>query len=321
MNYLIMKKFNLKKSISKLLLVWLILFGVLIFFSYAKAQTSTGDLRTWMDTLTDEIPFGYNKDQEISVSSISATGLTINSPVIVDELWAKISKYTLMFSEYPLSEILDNAALLDQSKEKTFEFTSPWTTVNMRLDVATDWLVASKLYYVSIIPKNANWILWEISNEIRFKLSDQSYGEWANTWTNLHSSAWADMNLANVSHTVSSNKVTLRWTAVDWSDNVDIFLRDPTWERFNKLWTVAMTAERYEFTINRNWEFIVNFMPDNDGAEKRYTFTVTWLRTTTTTTRTWITTVPKVWPAENIAVAIFVTFFLYVLYRRSYRKH
>jgi hypothetical protein len=83
------------------------------------------------------------------------------------------------------------------------------------------------------------------------------------------------MNLANVSCTYTTSRtVTCRRTAIDGSDKVDILLRDPNMRIFNKLATVNMSTERYDFTVSRNGEFIVNFLPNNGGREKRYTFTV-----------------------------------------------
>jgi hypothetical protein len=82
------------------------------------------------------------------------------------------------------------------------------------------------------------------------------------------------MNLANVTHIINGNQVTLRWTAINGSDKVDIFLFDPTTNAFTKLGTANMSDERYTFTATRNGEFIINFMPNNSGREKRYTFTV-----------------------------------------------
>jgi hypothetical protein len=86
-------------------------------------------------------------------------------------------KYTVMYSQYPLSQILENTSLLDQSKEKTFDFTTVDTGVTMELDATTDGIDPSSVYYLSVIPKDQNGILGEISNEIRFKLATQSYGE------------------------------------------------------------------------------------------------------------------------------------------------
>ena len=106
------------------------------------------------------------------------------------------------------------------------------------------------------------------------------------------------MNLANVTHVVAGSKITLRWTAVNGSDKVDILLRDPTAQVFKKLSTVNMSAETYEFTATRNGEFIINFMPNNGGREKRYTFTVAGITPATPskpgTTPTVIKHVPKV---------------------------
>jgi hypothetical protein len=67
--------------------------------------------------------------------------------------------------------------------------------------------------------------------------------------------------------------VTLRWTAVDGSDKVDIFLWNPTSQVFESLASVNMSDESYTFTLTRNGEYIVNFMPNNGGTEYRYTFT------------------------------------------------
>jgi hypothetical protein len=89
-----------------------------------------------------------------------------------------------------------------------------------------------------------------------------------------HASAGSDMNLANVTCTYSSRTATCRRTAINGSDTVDIMLRDPNTEVFNKLATVNMSAERYAFTISRNGEYLLDFVPNNSGREKRYTFTV-----------------------------------------------
>ena len=64
-----------------------------------------------------------------------------------------------MYSQYPLSQILDNVALLDQSKEKTFDFTTVGTDVTMELNAATDGINPSTVYYLSVIPKDQNGIL------------------------------------------------------------------------------------------------------------------------------------------------------------------
>jgi|GEM_PF-663811 len=302
--------------------VLIIVTSVLLLFGITTA--ATGDLRDWMDNLNSEIPFGYAVSQKISVDQIAVDKIIIKSPVIQDELGNKIKKYTVMFSQYPLSQILENTALLDQSKEKTFEFTTVDTNVTMELDSLADGINPSVVYYVSVIPKDQNGILGEISNELRFKLATQSYGE-GNTTGNVtpaHTAAGADMSLANITHTITNNRATLRWTAVDGSDKVDIFLRNPTSQMFERLDTVNMSAESYAFTLTRNGEYIVNFMPNNGGTEYRYTFVANGITAvgSTTTSNPAIGKIPATGPKENILVALAIAFVLYLVYRRMKAK-
>lgn len=131
---------------------------------------ASGDIWNWMDNLSDSIPFGYATSQKVAVTQITATKVVLNSPVIQDELNNKILKYTVMYSEYPLAQILENTALLDQSKEKTFDFSGTLGTgISMELTTA-DGLDPNKVYYLSVIPKDANSILGEMSNELWIKL-------------------------------------------------------------------------------------------------------------------------------------------------------
>jgi len=122
-------------------------------------SAATGDLRNWMDNLNDEIPFGYLVSQKVTVSQVALDKIIIKSPVIQDELNNKIKKYTVMFSQYPLSQILETPTLLDQAKEKTFDFTTVGTEVTMELNAATDGINPNTVYYLSVIPKDQNGIL------------------------------------------------------------------------------------------------------------------------------------------------------------------
>ena len=283
-----------------------------------------------MDNLNTEIPFWYAVSQKITVNQITTSHIVINSPIIEDELWNKITKYTVMFSQYPLSQILETTTLLDQSKEKTFEFATVSTGVLMELTVTGDMLNPNVVYYLSVIPKDKNGILGEISNELWFKLSTQTSGEWTPTTTplntTLHTSPGANMSLANITHTITSNKATLRWTAVDGSDKVDIFLWNPTSSLFERLTSVNMAVESYTFTLTRNGEYIVNFMPNNWGTEFRYTFVAQGIVATPGTpapTTPKIGKIPATWPKENVLVALWIALFLYIVYRsmRSKAKH
>ena len=310
------------KKLLSIFALWLLFFGI--------TTAATGDLRSWMDNLNTEIPFGYAVSQKITVNQITTSRIVINSPIIQDELWNKITKYTVMFSQYPLSQILETTTLLDQSKEKTFEFATVTTGVLMELTVTGDMLNPNVVYYLSVIPKDKNGILGEISNEIWFKLSTQTSGEWTPTTTPLntalHTAPGANMSLANITHTITSNKATLRWTAVDGSDKVDIFLWNPTSSLFERLTSVNMAVESYTFTLTRNGEYIVNFMPNNWGTEFRYTFVAQGIvaipgTPPPTTPKIW--KIPATWPKENVLVALWIALVLYIVYRslRSKARH
>lgn len=295
-----------------------------VFLLFGITKAATGDLWDWMDNLNNDIPFGYTINQKISIDQITPDKVVIKTPVIQDDLGNKIKKYTVMFSPYPLSQILENATLLDQSKEKTFEFTNPGNEVTMELNASTDGINPSNVYYLSIIPKDDNGILWEISNEIRFKLATQMYGEGTSTGenTSFHTAPWADMSLANVTHTISNNKATLRWTAVDGSDKIDIFLWNPTSTVFERLASVNMADEQYTFTLTRNGEYIVNFVPNNWWKEYRYTFVANGITSTTSTTTPIISNnIPATWPQENMLIIFAITVVVYFVYRKVKAKH
>lgn len=275
----------------------------------------------YLDNIGDGILFGYTPSEKISVDSITSTSIDIKSPVLKDEFDDTINDYTLLYSKYPLEEILDDLDLLDESNEKVFSDLnlSNKTDFVMTLD---DWdLDDDMLYYLVSMPSDSAGSHWEISNEICFRLSDWVFGDsddcqnWVFSTNDVHG-AGADMNLSNISHTLNWNIVTLRWIAVDWSDELDIFLRDPNNSTFSKLATVDMDDESYSFSSNRNWEHIVKFIPNNWGTDKNYTFNVSgigdWWNNSDPDPEV---TPVVVWPRENIIVIIIGTIIIYLIYR------
>ncbi len=294
-------------------------FGLLLF---GVTHAVTGDLRDWMDNLNSDIPFGYALTQKITVDSITVDKIVIKSPVIEDELGNKIKKYTVMFSQYPLSQILETTSLLDQAKEKTFDFTTVGTDVTMELTALNDGISPTSVYYLSVIPKDQNGILWEISNELWFKLATQTSGEGnANTAPPAHAAPGANMSLANITHTLTRNVASLRWTAVDGSDKVDIFLWNPVSETFERLASVNMSAERYDFTLTRNGEYLLNFIPNNWWTEYRYSFIVSGI--SAAGWGSWtpvIGNIPATGPKENILIILALSFVAYLIYRRVTAK-
>lgn len=317
------------KHISKICII-------IAFFTFGTALTlpawaQQSNLNDWIDNLNDNIPFGYAPGQKISVSAIDNQKVTISSPMIMDDLGGKLKKYTVMYSEYTLDQMLGQTALLTQAKEKTFNFTGTETTLSMDLGLY-DGIDPLKTYYVLVMPKDDQGVGGQISNEIWFKLGGGIYGEGVYTWTNdpiMHAAAGADMSLAGTTHQCNpdclskasgSKKITLKWIAVPGSSQVDISLKiDGVDADFNRLGTVNMVDERYEMTTNKNGVHVFNLKANNWGTEVRYTVNIDGINVAGTTPWTGIVKVPKTWPRENVIVAILLSLWLYIWYRKLHR--
>ena len=303
------------KKLLSICVVGLLLLGLV--------SATESDLRSLIDTLNDDISFGYTLSQKVSVEEISVNKIVIKSPVIQDELGNVIKKYTVIFSQYPLSEMMDSISLIDEAREKTFEFTTVGADVLMDFTTTTDGISPSSVYYLSVIPKDEHNIFWELSNEIRFKLATQTYGDWVHTDNSAHTAAGANMSLANITHTITNNNATLRWTAIDGSDKIDIFAYNPTSGIFERLASVNMSDESYTFALTRNGEYIINFVPNNGWTEYRYTFIANGITSTSTTPTTtpiiWV--IPATGPKENILIVLAIAIVLYIVYRKVRAKH
>jgi len=287
------------------------------FWIFVNAQWWIWDL---IDSLWNEITFWYNANQKITVKEISDEKVIIESPLIKKD-GIDILKYTIMYSEYPLTEILENTTLLNQTKEKSFDISSQ-DPFSMELNLA-DGINPTTKYYLFVIPKDVGWNLWEVSNEIWFNISEKTYWDaWSSeiyTTQTVHSAAWADMSLANITHTINWNTITLKWIAVDWSNTIDLSVMTPGSSSFNRVATVSMDSQSYSFTASRNWEYIFQFTPDNQGKQVNYTLqmnTAWWWETPGPV----IPVVPKTWPMENSIVIIIAAFLWYLIYRKLYRK-
>lgn len=310
---------------KKILQIWLltVIFGLWI----SMAQSS--NLMNWLDDLSSETTFWYNETIAVSITWITAQKVVIQSPMIVDTLGTKITRYTVMYSEYTMDEIINDTALINNAKEKTFNFSWTETVLNMELNLY-DNIDPTKVYYVRVIPKDQNDIWWQISTQdMWFKLTDQTYGNWVYTGS-THWSAWANMSLANISHSCTPDclvpirwrkTITLSWIAVAGSDQVDIFLQDGTDGAFNKLATVNMSTETYDLQTSRNWEHIFKFLPNNGWTEIHYTVNIWGISAGTGHVWTGITRVPKTWPATNLIIILFITLGWYLGYKKLYRKH
>ena len=309
--------------IKKHLIIWLL--STMLFLWLAKWASSW--LIDFINNLWENILFWYITDT-VEVKDITTDKITFESPFILDWSGAKITKYRIMYSPKSLNEMEGDTSLLSQSIEKQFDITDT-STSKFTMDLISTWDQFSwdKIYYALVIPEASNWIFWEISNEICFRLDTRISGEWNDcvnwNWTTPeddHGAWWADMSLANISFTKNWNTITLNWISIDWSDEVEIFLRDWDSEEYKKLWTANIDDEEYSFTTNKNGEHRVKFIPDNGGTEHIYTFQVEWANNQEPDSAAWVPRVPKVWPTENIIAIIFFTLAIYFIYTRAKKK-
>ncbi len=289
---------------------------------------ASDSLLDFINQLWENIEFGYITDI-VEVEDITDSQISFKSPFILDWSWSKINKYRIMYSPKSLDEMTDDASLLNQSMEKQFTITNTSTsTFSINLNKISDNLSGDKIYYALIIPEDSNWIFWNLSNEICFKLDEKIYWEWNDcinwNWISMKEThnAWADMSLANISFTRNWNTITLRWIAIEWSDEVELFLFNWSTNQYTKLATVDIIDEEYSFTTTRNWEHRVKFIPDNGWTEHIYTFQVSWIWTTPPPppSTPWVPSVPKVWPTENIIALLILTFAIYFIYRKAKRQ-
>ena len=326
----------MKKTIVTLVL-WL--FGLIGL--WLTTVSAKDDFTWWVDSLLGEETFGYSSSDKIEVVSISKDSVEIESPVVQDEAWFDILDYAILYGQHPIAEAMENPSLLDNFGEKEISLNdNPGSTFTITLNTTDDNLDSDKIYYALLLPKDEFGLPGEISNDICFSLNNQVYGEWTDcgeSWAvhsaGGHSAGGADMNLANITHTVDGDSITLRWTALEGADKIELFLRDPDDERFKSLDTVAMDDEEYKFRTDRNGEHNIKFIPMNGnspaGTETIYTLTVTtvpqWANptpdtSTTTTTTVGITKVPVVGPKENMILVIIISIFAYFVYRLFLRR-
>ncbi|MBU0625880.1 hypothetical protein KKG31_01590 [Patescibacteria group bacterium] len=184
-----------------------------------------------------------------------------------------------MYSEYTVDEMTNDPTLLDNAREKTFEFTGTETILEMEINLY-DGLDQNTVYYVNVIPKDSNGIPGQISvQDLWFRLSDLSSGEGMFIPVEQHTAAGANMSLANITHscnpdctavTTSAKTITLKRFAVDGSDLIDIYLQNSSSNSFTRLATVNMSDEQYSLSTNTNGEHIFKFTPNNDGVEIHY---------------------------------------------------
>ena len=265
------------------------------------------------------VSFGYTTNASVSITKFGANNtVTLSSPLVKDSKGNTVTSYTIMYSQYPLTQILDQADLLNQTKEVDFELTGsndPFT-----MDVTIDSADTSKRYYLFVIPKDSTKTIWQLSNELRVDLAAKTYGDaWDTSWQS-HGTATTDMSLAHISHSLNGKQITLTWTDLGITNPMSIDVMKPWESLYTPLGTVNMSTQRYIYTADKNGGYTFRFGSANCKSTT-YTLTINSSdEAVTPATKPVITKVPKTGPAENFLVIILLAWLGYIGYVKLYKK-
>jgi hypothetical protein len=279
--------------------------------------------------------FGYTDQDSLIVTAIDTTSLTIESPVIKDYDGHGVVDYMITYSPYMVEDLIvttDNT-LLDTVREKKIRVSEDTAPVVLTLGVQ-DGIQAETTYYALVSPIEMYDELGTPSEQFCFNLSQERYdignacfnfdeseehSVSSETDTDTHSAASTrtDMPLANVTHSVSGNVITLKWTAVDGGGDIDILVFDPTLEKYSRVTTVNMSAEKYNYTMKWDNEHIFRFVPLDGGKEIVYN--VNAMRVAQPDTPV-IGKVPATGPVENLLFVCLLSILVYGGYKYAKRK-
>lgn len=283
-----------------------------------------------MGDLWGNISFWYSNDQKINIKSFSWNTITIESPVLKDELWADITSYTVMYWTYTLSEILSKTSLLNEEKEKTFDI--PNSTTPFTMDLTIEAPDTSKKYYLFVIPRDATKGMGQLSNELWVNFWDHSFWDSWKVWepvaitqqatwdiTNTHWASDIDISLMHISHTINGNEITLTWSDINASKTVEIDVMKPWSSLFEDKVVVNMADEKYVYNTDRSWSYTFRFHAID--CWKQINYTVSQIQTTTSPTEPEkptgkVTKVPKTGASENILIMLLIAGGFYFGYKK-----
>ncbi|MDR2415587.1 MAG: hypothetical protein LBD75_03065 [Candidatus Peribacteria bacterium] len=285
--------------------------------------------------------FGYTAQDVLKITTIDSTSLTIESPVIKDYEGIGVVDYKVTYSPYVIEDLVTTTddTLLSTVKEKTIRVPEDTTPITLTLGVQ-DGIQAETTYYALITPIEMYDNLGTSSEQFCFNLSQERYdignaclnfdkkeehsaspepSSSTEQETHAAASSHTDMSLANVTHSVNGNVITLKWTAIDGGGDIDILLFDPASEKYSRIATVKMSAERYDYTMKWDNEHIFRFVPLDGGNEKVYPVNAMRVEEKKTDTPV-IANVPPTGPVENLLLVSLLSVIVYGGYKYVTRR-
>ena len=256
--------------------------------------------------------------------------LRIVSPIMEDIGFDNATLYYLFVSPYRVELLKSWDPSVDLSKVIVRQVEVANNAENVEFTIWTPLLDSEQAYYGFISPIDMYDGFWVPSNEICFKLWSNSYNQWegcdafelildpnasaepTNVENQQLGAACVGMNMANISHVINGDTITLKWTAVD-GDVVQVAVFDPNEEYWKSLGAVNMSDEKFSYKMQWNGE--QNFMLTNGCGEVRYKADAA-----IPTPEKETVVPPATWPAENIlyiAIAAVILYGVYVLFFRK----
>ena len=305
--------------------IWLSVAALALLTSFAAAQTIPS-----ITSLLQDASFGYNEQNRIAVESIDTSSILLRSPIIKYYNGDSIMFYRLTYSPILIEDLVttNDPAILEQIKSKEVVLTQGSDRVMLSLGT-DDGLSPGTTYYAIVTPIDIYDDIGTSSEQICFNLAQEKYetgdkclsfGKSAETVhggevTPEHSAAsTADLALANITHTVAGNTITLRWTEINGVDNMDLFVFDIKEETRTRLGEVRISAERYDYTMKWDGEHMFNFKPLNGAREFRYSLNA--MRSDDKEPEKPVITPPDTGPAESVLAMLAISGLLYLGYRR-----
>lgn len=259
-----------------------------------------------------------------TVTCEANNGINISSQIVEDAAMDGVNIYNLFLSPYRMDQLKSGDPTIDTSKViiKKVEI-NEWAE-SVDFNISDSDVDSNTTYYGFISPVDLFDVVGTPSKEICFQLSNNvclqdsacdSIGALKPTWWDdveeMHGASCVWMDLANVTHTIKWDTITLKWTAVD-GDDVQIAILDPKSEVYKNLWTVKMSDEKFDYKMQWSWE--QNFVLVNGCGEYKYKAD----RIEGSEPEKIVT--PATGPAENIlyvAIAAIVLYGAYVLFFRK----
>lgn len=287
--------------------------------------------------------WGYSAYTTRLTWSFENNVLRIESPTLEDaDLW-EVPIYRIYFSPYRVDQLKrDEGVNLSTISMKEVKWDKSSESVEFDISLIDDDLDPLQPYYGFMIPLNDYDLVWTPSPEICFQFdkwlfswgddcnvieatinpvvedtpvvdenpADQLWEEDCSDWHCAADCIWMDM--AHLTHSISNNVITLRWTAID-GDVVQIAVFDPDQEAFKSVGAVKMSDEKFTYPMTWNWEY--NFKITN-GCKQVY-----YKADGSVQTPEPEIVPPATGPAENILIIAIAAIIIYGAYTLIFRKN